>query len=970
MVQPIGRNEIQQLAESVRKRDLDALKQVVPETLLNLDQTLNYRFVVDSTFLQILTEIRDGLDLQTKINTLNTQLTDTTVNTFWVPKGLDTQIAYYENKINTLTVEIGTLEWQKVPFMAMATNPWSSKDERNNANIGIRTIDGQIQSKTTEINTAKNNIQTAQTKKEQVEQEKKDLETFWNTYKNIIGTTNTTGTRKRLSDLINIGTLFEINNLIPRQNYGIGEPITMTPVNLNPLFAPGLWAHPISYLICNSQTGEPTPNTWGEFEVTTDGGQTIKLKWIQITGNNIEFNNIQVDPMTGLNFPINLRLAVRGRIQDPVTGMNMDHFKNLDITINQPNFNQAARQNEVNAYNNSWRGHIIEQSLTANHDILMAKLEREAFYRWLEKADGPKFNKLTPEQKEDLYQEVRNMYRTTVGRPRTWTQFTRAANLANMNNFSNGPLSFLQWITWEKHESNKPEFTKNAIAYRDYIHNNLEEQLKKYFEWRFDEVFSKNADGNTYLKTQLTNYLTDIEHQKTDNNVHQNILGDIDDVDRMENRRKHTIDVWGRTYGIWRRDVNYLRFFAGKDSNIEIKNQTVNIATNNRPEDLNNSEPVKYDMNMEISGKQQIGVNIKIDKQKEIKLKAGDPAAMVRTILQCEAIQHGKVRAHIVYNVIKWFIQASKKKDISLTYRDPGTGDMMVIKMDGDNIVLEQQDNQTNYGGTHRRNTTILFDYKYFENSNSFDATRGNENRRLRIGIDRLMGHFNFAMNELHYQYRQATERRWLGLRRWTTRMTLPSSFFLSPIKKIINLRTTTKFDFSTTAQSNGKSISIQCIKNKFTLNMDGLKKPVSSRTFGKLLRHREWWVRIFDGMERDICGKIYEELIKKMRENTKIARTNFWVKDCITGRTYILDSDGQLWYITAEQAASDQNMIRKGRLSKREYGIINNPPAGRTMCDESETREVMKNPFLMGRLIKTMNNRMGIISSTRTLLN
>jgi hypothetical protein len=34
--------------------------------------------------------------------------------------------------------------------------------------------------------------------------------------------------------------------------------------------------------------------------------------------------------------------------------------------------------------------------------------------------------------------------------------------------------------------------------------------------------------------------------------------------------------------------------------------------------------------------------------------------------------------------------------------------------------------------------------------------------------------------------------------------------------------------------------------------------------------------VRIFDGMERDICGKIYEELIKKMRENTKIARTNF----------------------------------------------------------------------------------------------
>jgi len=58
-------------------------------------------------------------------------------------------------------------------------------------------------------------------------------------------------------------------------------------------------------------------------------------------------------------------------------------------------------------------------------------------------------------------------------------------------------------------------------------------------------------------------------------------------------------------------------------------------------------------MNMEVSGKQQILVNVKIGKNKEIKLKAGDPAAMVRKILQCEDIQHGKVRAHVVYNLIK-----------------------------------------------------------------------------------------------------------------------------------------------------------------------------------------------------------------------------------------------------------------------------------------------------------------------------
>ncbi len=122
--------------------------------------------------------------------------------------------------------------------------------------------------------------------------------------------------------------------------------------------------------------------------------------------------------------------------------------------------------------------------------------------------------------------------------------------------------------------------------------------------------------------------------------------------------------------------------------------------------------------------------------------------------------------------------------------------------------------------------------------------------------------------------------------------------------------------------------------------------------------------------MERDIAGKIYEELVKKMRENTKVARTNFGVRDCITGRTYILDSDGHLGYLKPEQSNEHQNMIRRGWLSGRQYGVVNNPPEGRHMCDESETREVMKNPFLMGRLIKAMNNRMGAISSFRSLVN
>ena len=742
-------------------------------------------------------------------------------------------------------------------------------------------------------------------------------------------------------------------------------------INLNTIFMPNgngnlQGNYRSEYAICNT-AGEELKRDGQELDGEIVGGKAVKIRGLNIQNvnniNELHINNLQISPVEWVTFPAHLALNVRVRIQDPVTGINLDHFKTLNITINRPIFNQQARQAEVNAINT--RGNTIVNSINANHATLIARLEREAFYRALERADGPKFNKLNAEQKELLYQDVHNTYRTPAGNPRTGAQFGRAANLRRINNFDTpmpGTQSFLERITNDNHESNKPEFTINTEAYRAYIHNNLEDQIKKYFERRFDEVFSENLEGNTYLKKQLTDFLTDIEHQKIDTNVHQDIAWDINAVDEMENTRR-----FGR---IGRRDVNYLRFFAGQDSKLDIKDQTVNITTNNRPEDLNNPEPVKYDMNMEVSGKQQISVNIKIGKDKEIKFKAGDPAAMVRKILQCEDIQHGKVRAHVVYNLMKGFIETAKKKDISLTYRDPGTGDMMVIKMDGKNIVLEQQDDHTNAWTTHRRNTTVLFDHQDFESTNTFDSTRGNENRRLRVGIDRMMGHFNFAMNELHYQYRQASEKRWMGLRRWETRMTLPTSFWLSPIKKIMNLGTTTKFDFSTTAESNGKNVNIEFKNNKFTLNMTGMKKPISSRTLGKLLRHREWGIRVFDGLERDICGKVYEELIKKMRENSKIARTNFWVKDCITGRTYILDADWQLWYVNAETAAANPDMVRRGAVSNREYGIVNHPPEGRRMCDESETREVFKNPFLMGRLIKTMNNRMGIISSTRALRN
>lgn len=64
-----------------------------------------------------------------------------------------------------------------------------------------------------------------------------------------------------------------------------------------------------------------------------------------------------------------------------------------------------------------------------------------------------------------------------------------------------------------------------------------------------------------------------------------------------------------------------------------------------------------------------------------------------------------------------------------MNYRDSVTGHNMIIKIDKDNILLEDQDDKTNYGTTNRRITKKIFDYQLFKNTNTFD---GGSNRSLR----------------------------------------------------------------------------------------------------------------------------------------------------------------------------------------------------------------------------------------------
>ena len=135
-------------------------------------------------------------------------------------------------------------------------------------------------------------------------------------------------------------------------------------------------------------------------------------------------------------------------------------------------------------------------------------------------------------------------------------------------------------------------------------------------------------------------------------------------------RRKRFLGI---SYG--RSDVNYGRFYNG--ASYEIKDQSVDITTNSRVEDLKNPEPVKYDIKTNIASKNNISVTLKFpatDKRypkKEMILKAGEVSTLARKILNCPDIRDFKVRTHIVYNMLVSMVKISAKKNFSLRYRVP-----------------------------------------------------------------------------------------------------------------------------------------------------------------------------------------------------------------------------------------------------------------------------------------------------------
>ena len=778
----------------------------------------------------------------------------------------------------------------------------------------------------------------------------------------------------------------EYNHLYTHANYftlagdltSMSADITKTPVVLTPPtinmkneFVGTTNPAPSSYDLCDGNWDKLT-KVWSDYQIQI-WWQTYTLGWINTTWPNLDCSNITINPLP-TTLPIDIKLSVNASY--PVTvwldTINVTCNKKFKLTLND----WTSKVNTVGARNTAfdeyeasgWRHAISEQLNTKinvrdnDPEIWKNVLERKAIETALKYKWGTKYDSLTEKQKRLFYERICRSF--------AWWPWLFAPVYTWWWVIDIDPARYNKMRTWFTHGSrsrnNDPSVIWSASAYKTFIHSHLDEKCDEYILTTLQDYLQEDT-RNTALKAELSKFLQEIDNNKIDDDhVNCQVHRDLD-------HRKYRMKRWPRS-PFRPRDVNYMRFFS--DSTVSLKNQQVNIYTQ-----IDNPEPVNYDMSLSVTWKNSIEVAIKIDWTDEvIKQKSAQPATLVRKIMRDQRIKHGKVRAHIGFNIYKSIIQMAQEKNISLTYRGMEwkmrwnrlhrSWETRKIKLDKDwNIAIKQIDHITT---TNTEKDIFVFDQNSFLNVNEFDT--GQTNWRLREWLETLWYHFNMAMDALHKQYRKWTERRVMWIIHSRNRMKLPSSFRLSPIKKILNCWTVTNFDFNTSVNSHGQNIKIDFRKNKFTIEMPWLKKPLSWRDLWRLLNHREWRVRVFDGMERDIAEWIYVAMIDALRKNAKVARTNFGVRDDITWNMYVLDEDWQFGVIAREDFKWDNKVKNPMRWPfrrwKKKWSLKKKrlDRTARRPLDPEEQRELMKNPFLMQRFIKAMNRRMWLWESMRSI--
>ncbi len=715
---------------------------------------------------------------------------------------------------------------------------------------------------------------------------------------------------------------------LPNQNVNIWWAATNVTLDFvrAPLVGPGRF----DYTLCD-ETWNALRNVWWRFEYQL-WWQTISIGGITFENNNMAdqtmtIENLTINPIEWVTFPINLDLNVRVRIHDDTTWLDIDHHKPIHLTIVSPSLWLWAREHAYDTLNPPMNERI-EAEYSDYHRV---NLENEVIWNilrewWNENEVNEIYNNETR----------RNIFIERVRRELAW--HFPLLTLANLQAWFRADMTREDRDVPTQYLLGEPEF-------QNYLRQNVSDNIRNYASTEIRR--NVNPQRNLILQTFLT-FQADLINNRIDNNDHLDALAAIPN----DNPQWHANSAWQRFFRRRSNKNNYTKFFQWREHAVE--NQSLETET----------WTINYGVHVEILWVNKIVATINIEGKDEPEIiDAPNHNALIRWILSRAATKDGeplnrKLRCHLAIGALKALVMMSPQ---SLRRQIPVTQfqNAQWVNVDCDRIEawVHWWNLVIRAGGVRdrTRENVTLFNENSFKNLHDVEV--------LERGIENLSTQINSIMNATAREYETTVNSlRNRSLRGFNTRQFL--RFW--PVKRLrwrmAYWRTNNDFDFTTTANAGKKSVNISYSRREFTLswNFEWQEYEFKSRDIGTLLRRKINRKRVFDWIELEIMEQANEAYIARLRTNSLVATENFAVADLNpdkTWRVYIFDDAWNLSYLEIEDRHLNPipNWANAGRIPS------NRLPVERIRCNEQERKEFMQNPFLSWRLRRVMRRRLAL---------
>ena len=649
------------------------------------------------------------------------------------------------------------------------------------------------------------------------------------------------------------------------------------------------------YEICDSEWNRI--KTWtNEYKITQWWvDYTLTIRW---NGGATRYELLDVSPKDKV--PQTLELSINASCKDVLPGLNVVHntkFKlnlsktNVTATLNTPN----SREMAFDAYNSA--GHPILNTFN-KHINYYSKLDNwgelknmKALKEIFRMCWGTSYDSLSQSQKLSFYKLLCKKWYFEAILQTWWTIGDPTHRFDKFKN---------RFIDNNRERNRDKNIISSNDTYRTFITDHIEEKCEEYVS----SMISEHLSGST-IDAELLNFVNRLTSNKT-----SSARNAADALKGKEHKMKK----------------NYLWFLSG--SREEKHRQKVKMFSGG-----SGWEEIVYDMSLSVTSSDSIEINVSIGNE-TIDKSFWDPRELVTYILnEKQKIKEEKVRSHIWFNIYKSFIEMAQKRNIPLTYRYKKN---KIRKLSVENwqiVIKELQFSSRNRG----INEVQVFDEK------SFNI----ENWSFKKAISKLSRHFNMCMSNLERKYSE-----------WIKDLKIKLGKRYSPIIQRFS-SSKYNFNFNKTINCRWKDIFIKFENNVFTVRMKVWDEDTIStfeeKNLWKLLNSKKWWVKVFEGMERDIIACFFRNIMKGFEAVDKIKNSYFWVKDD-SWNIYIRYPNGSFWCIYKEKLKLNPIKWRKEWLINLKK--LHKLSGSVDKLTPSETEELLRDPLIMSRFIKAMNKR------------